>query len=69
MTTRTARLLAVGLVLAAVGIVAAVWLARQPAPLPEDHAQIDPGARFDDPAEAVDVIDRFCAEAGIAPNF
>jgi len=23
----------------------------------------------DDPAEAVDVIDRFCAEAGIAPNF
>ena len=54
MSTRTARLLAVGLVLAAVAIVAAVWLQREPPPLPEDHAQIDPGATFDDAAAAVD---------------
>ncbi len=54
MTPRTARLLAVGLVLAAVAIVAAVWLQREPEPLPEDHVQIAPGDTFDDAAEAVD---------------
>ena len=54
MTPRTARLLAVGLVLAAVAIVAVVWLQREPPPLPEDHAQIAPGDTFDDAAAAVD---------------
>ena len=54
MTSRTARLLAVGLVLAAVGAVAFLWLDREPAPLPEDHAQVAPGDRFADAEEAVD---------------
>ena len=54
MSPRTARLFAVGLVLAAIAIVAVVWLRREPPPLPEDHAQVDPGATFDDPAAAVD---------------
>ena len=54
MTPRTARLLAAGLVLAAATIVAVVWLQREPAPLPEDHAQVAPGDTFDDAAAAVD---------------
>ena len=54
MTPKTARLLAVGLVLAAVGVVAAVWATREAPDLPEDHAQIQPGTRFDDAADAVD---------------
>ena len=54
MTPRTARLIAVGLVLAAVAVVAVVWLQREPVPLPQDHAQVDPGATFDDAAAAVD---------------
>lgn len=54
MSTRTARLLAVGLVVAAVAVVAAVWLTREPPPLPQDHAQVAPGDRFDDAEEAVD---------------
>ena len=54
MSPRTARLLAVGLVLAAVGAVAYLWLDREPAPLPEDHAQVAPGDRFANAEEAVD---------------
>jgi len=54
MTSRTARLLAVGLVLAAVAVVAVVWLQREPPPLPDDRAQIAPGDLFDDAQEAVD---------------
>ena len=54
MSPRTARIIAVGLVLAAVAVVAVVWLQRDLAPLPQDHAQISPGATFDDAATAVD---------------
>ncbi len=54
MTPRTARLAAAGLVLAAIAVVATVWLQREPPPLPPDHAQIAPGATFDDAAGAVD---------------
>ena len=54
MTEKTSRILGVALVVAAVAVVAAVWLNREPAPLPEDHAQILPSAQFDDAAEAVD---------------
>lgn len=54
MSARTARLLAVGLVLVAVGVVAAVWLSREPPPLPEDHAQVAPGDTFADAEAAVD---------------
>ena len=54
MTEKTSRALGVALVVAAVAVVAAVWLNREPAPLPDDHAQILPSAQFDDPADAVD---------------
>lgn len=54
MTPRTARLVAIGLVVAAVAIVATIWLQREPPPLPEDHVQIEPGATFDDAATAVE---------------
>ncbi|MEM0962646.1 MAG: tetratricopeptide repeat protein, partial [Bacteroidota bacterium] len=53
MSTRTSRILAIGLVVAAVVTVAVVWQLRAPE-LPEDHAQIAPGDRFDDAADAVD---------------
>ena len=48
MSSTTARLLALGLVVAAVAVVAFVWLSREPAPLPPDRAQIAPGDTFDD---------------------
>lgn len=54
MSTRTSQLLAIGLVVASVIAVAIVWQLREPPPLPEDHAQVEPGDRFDDAAEAVD---------------
>ena len=54
MTARTSQILAVGLIAAAVITVAVVWQLREPAPLPPDHAQIEPGDRFDDAEEAVD---------------
>ena len=54
MTERTSRILGVALVVAAVAIVAAVWLGREPAPLPEDHEQITPSSQFANAAEAVD---------------
>ena len=54
MTERTSRILGVALVVAAVAVVAAVWLNRAPASLGEDHAQIAPSARFENAAEAVD---------------
>lgn len=54
MTERTSRILGVALVVAAVVAVAAVWLNREPAPLPEDHAQVFPSAQFQNAAEAVD---------------
>ena len=53
MTPTTARLLAVGLVLAAVGLVVWMWAGRPAPELPRDHAQVAPGARFDDAATAV----------------
>ena len=54
MSSTTARLLALGLVVAAVAVVAFVWLSREPAPLPPDRAQIAPGDTFDDAEAAVD---------------
>ena len=55
MTPRTARLLALGLVLVAASVTALVWFSRgEPAPLPDDHAQVAPGDRFADAEEAVD---------------
>ena len=54
MTERTSRILGVALVVAAVAVVAAVWLNRDPGPLGKDHMQIAPSARFENAAEAVD---------------
>lgn len=54
MTERTTRFLGIGLVAVALAVVAVVWATREPAPLPEDHVQIDPGATFDDAEAAVD---------------
>ena len=54
MTERTSRIAGVALVVAAVAVVAAVWLSRAPAPLPEDHEQITPSSQFADAAAAVD---------------
>ena len=54
MTERTSRILGVALVVAAIAVVAAVWLNRDPGPLGKDHMQIAPSARFENAAEAVD---------------
>ncbi len=54
MTPRTARFLAIGLVIAAVGIVAWMWTSREEAPLPDDLSQVAPGDRFDDAEAAVE---------------
>ncbi len=54
MSPRTARLLAVGFVLTAVGAVAYHWSSQPEPALPEDHVQIAPGDTFDDAETAVD---------------
>ncbi|WP_420455837.1 tetratricopeptide repeat protein [Rubrivirga sp.] len=54
MTPRTARILAVALVVAAIGVVAWMWTSREEPPLPNDLAQVAPGDRFDNAEAAVE---------------
>lgn len=54
MSARTSKILAIGLVAAAVITVAVMWQLREPPPLPPDHSQIEPGDRFDNAEDAVD---------------